>query len=294
MALMSMTGFGRGEASVGGMKIEAELGSVNRKQFDVRVTLPRPLAVLEPRVHELVHRAISRGHVTVTLRVIVSGSVRRQGIVIDMDTARAYVARLRRAAASLKLADDLNVSTLFQFPDVVRCETVEEDPEKLWPVMRRALAHAVENLIEMRRREGESLQRDLRRRFHGLRRRMTLIRKTAPRMAQNYRAALIRRIREAGADIETDERLLLREVAIVADRLDISEELVRLESHFQQADTLMAGEAPAGRALDFLCQEFFRELNTIGSKANDAAVSGRVVELKAALETIREQVQNVE
>jgi uncharacterized protein (TIGR00255 family) len=289
-----MTGFGRGDASSGGIKVEAELASVNRKQYDLRISLPRSLSVLEPRIGELVHRVIARGQVTGNVKVALSGSARRQAVMIDVDLAADYARRLRKAASRLGVAWDMSMSQLVNLPEVIRHEETEEDTEKLWPLVRRAVEQALRHLVEMRRAEGQKLESDLRKQVARLRRLAARVDKQAPKVAARYRDVLIRRIASAGVPLGTDDPALLKEVALYADRSDITEELVRLASHFDQADSLFDDRKPVGRALDFLCQEIYREINTIGSKANDASIAGSVIDFKATLERIREQVQNVE
>lgn len=294
MSLKSMTGHGRGEASSGGMKVEVELSSINRKQFDVRIGLPRTLIALESRVYELLHKMVSRGCVTGTVGISLSGDVRNRGISVDRNMARAYVQALRKAAEDLGLKDDLTARTLVSLRDVVQYEDGVEDTGKVWRLLKTALKEAISRLIEMRKTEGETLEKDLVDRFGRLIRRLDSIKKLAPGVSEKYCKVLETRVRKAGVCVKAGSQELLREVVLFADRSDISEEIVRLDSHIGQVSDFMHSKRPAGRSLDFLCQEMFREINTIGAKANDAAISKHVVRFKADLESIREQVQNVE
>lgn len=294
MPLISMTGYGRGEASAGGMKIEVELSSVNRKQFDVRVSLPKTLMALESRVYEMVHRVVSRGYVMGTVKVSVSGRARQKCVSVDVDTARAYVRGLGKVAKELGLKNDLTARSLVYLPEVVQYESLPEDSEGVWSLLKKALSGAIDQLVEMRKIEGEALEKDLMRRFEELRRHLDHIVKLAPKVAQKYRKILEKRLQQAGIESEPDDQQLMKELVLFVDRSDISEEIVRLQSHFGQVTGQMDSKRPMGRTLDFLCQEMFREINTIGSKANDAAISRHVVQFKADLENIREQVQNVE
>jgi len=294
MALRSMTGFGSGRAAAGGIKVEIELSSVNRKQADIRVTMSRQLAVLEPRIHEALHSRVSRGAVACVVNVVISGKARQGAVSVDMDVARGYVRALRKVGAELKLRDDLGIRSLVQLPDVVQSSAVPGDLERLWTLMKKALGQATDRLVKMRETEGKALARDLEQRFDAMRTMVAEIRSVAPAVTQKYRDALRQRIQAAGVDLPLDDGQLAREVALFADRCDISEELTRLDSHFGQVAGLRGSNEAAGRALDFLCQEIFREINTIGSKANDAGISQRVIRLKAELECIREKVQNVE
>lgn len=289
-----MTGHGRGEASAGGVKVEIELSSVNRKQMDVSLSLPRSLSVLEPRLVEEVHRAVSRGRVTGEVSVKLSSVARQRGVCVDAELARTYLKEMRRTAKSAGLKDDFGGSLLLSLPDVVRYEQPGDEAERLWPLLKRALGAALKNLLVMRGREGRALQRDIEGRFKTFGRRLARIGAQAPQVVERYRAKLLERLKSAGLSIDTTDERLLKELALFADRSDIAEELTRLESHLKQAAKLMASNEPAGRSLDFLAQEMFREVNTLGSKANDTGILEDVVALKAELERIREQVQNIE
>ena len=293
MSVISMTGFGRGEAQGQGIRVVAELGSVNRKQFDCHVNLPRELAACEARVQALVHAAIRRGHIKGSVEVM-HGKSGARAVQVDLDLARARLDALRLAARKLKLPDDLTISRILDWPGVVRAESHTLDPEVSWPLVERAVTQAIARLTAMRQREGKALARDLSARFAHLRKEVAVIRRSAPAVVAGYRQALADRIAAANHGLQLDDAALARELALFADRCDISEELTRLESHFVQADQFITGAESCGRTMDFLCQEFFREINTIGSKANDAAITRLVVGCKAELEAIREQVQNVE
>ena len=295
MSLTSMTGRGAAAAAGRLARVEVELSSVNRKQLDVDVGLPRFLAAYESRVLELVQSRLSRGRVTGDVRVTWAEAAQAAGAKVDLGLARAAVGALRAAAKKLDLPDDLKASALLSLPGLVALEHGERDLEALWPTVRRALEAALAKLQAMRKKEGAALGRDLRARLGTLRKLAREIAARAPGVAEIYRANLRKRIAAAlpGSDLAADERLL-REVALFADKADVAEELVRLDIHFRQAvDALQAGGVVV-RALDFLVQEMGREINTIGSKANDAEIARRVVAAKAELERFREQVQNVE
>lgn len=294
VSLKSMTGCGRGSLFADGIKIEVEVSSVNRKQLDVSINLPRALSVLESRVYEEVHGALTRGRVSV--EVLLHRSTRNlvQSIRIDEQLAGAYVKALRKTAKKLNLRDDLGGSLLLTLPDVLKYEQLEEETESVWPLIRKALQRALCKLMEMRVREGKELQRDLQERFGRLSRSLDHITRRAPEVTEKYRVGLMERLEKAGVVTQTDDEKLLREMAFFADRSDFTEEVTRLKSHFKQAAVLMKGNGTAGRSLDFLVQEMLREINTLGSKANDSEVSKQVVFFKTELERIREQVQNIE
>jgi uncharacterized protein (TIGR00255 family) len=289
-----MTGYGRGEASAGGVRIEVELSSVNRKQMDISISLPRTLSVLEPRVEEAIHKALSRGRVTGEVFFKLSAKARQRGMRVDADLARAYLRELRRTAKRAGLSDNFGASILLELPDVLRYEQPCEEAHRLWPILSRALSASIENLLKMRVREGATLQRDLTSRFGKLERRIDRIRRQAPAVVKRYREKLLARLKAAGFALEAADDRVLRELALFADRSDITEELTRLDSHLKQTRKLMQMSEPAGRSLDFLAQEMFREVNTLGSKANDGGILKDVVALKAELERVREQVQNIE
>jgi uncharacterized protein (TIGR00255 family) len=289
-----MTGYGRGTAAVGGLRVEVRVTSVNRKQLDVQVNIAREFAELEPRLQSAVRGIISRGRIMLLVDVVRSAAVRRQEVRVDEDLAAAYQAALQKATKRLGLPDKVDAAFLLNLPEVVQLVPPAQELERVWAVAQRALAAALKALIVMRTREGVALHRDIEKRLVGLGKYVDEIAAFAPEVSIRYREQLLARLREAGqGDLAADERIV-REVAFFADRSDIIEELTRLRSHFGQARELLHGAEPPGRALDFLAQEMFREINTIGSKANATAISQIVVRFKAELERIREQVQNIE
>ncbi|MBN1558567.1 MAG: YicC family protein [Lentisphaerae bacterium] len=287
-----MTGFGRGEAAASGLKVEVELSSVNRRQCDVRLSLPSNLMAWEAELSTMIHDAVSRGYVRGHVKTGASAQVRRRRMLVDAELAGTQLRRLRETAARLGLEDDITARSLIELPDVVRYEERPEEARRFRPLLRRAMRDALGELLAMREREGRHLEAQIVRDLSKAGRIVKRIRKRAPAAVRAMSRALRRRLRER--DVDDDNGSLHRELAIMADRCDISEELVRLESHLKQAEQMIAGQEPAGRPLDFLCQEMLREINTIGSKANDARVSAEVVTFKTLLEVIREQVQNVE
>lgn len=296
MSLASMTGFGRGEAAAHGTKVTVEFSSVNRKQFECQISLPRQLGALESKLYTLVQNGVRRGQVKGSVQLSMApGGAAAGGMRIDLERAEAQLAALRRAGRKLGLQDDLGITHLLTLPDVVSFDVLPEDPLKLWPLVRQAAEQALEAMQRMRAREGQALARDLRRRFKALRTLRNRAARRAPRIPADYRDALARRLARLDSGVEVDPAILARELAVFADRVDVSEELTRLESHLDQADALIGGHGEgAGRALDFLCQELLREINTVGSKANDAQLASLVVTFKSQLEAAREQIQNVE
>lgn len=295
MSLMSMTGRGVGAAAGRLGRVEVELSSVNRKQLDVDIGLPRCLASFAARVQARVQGRLARGRVTGEIRVAWAEAAPAAGVRVDLGAARATVGALRAAARKLALPDDLKASALFALPGLVTVEHGGREVAALWPEVEKALDAALRKLQAMRRREGAALGRDLRARLATLRRLADEIGARAPGVAETYRANLQQRLAAAlpGTDLAGDERLL-KEVALFADKADLTEERVRLASHLDQAGRLLRAGGVVGRTLDFLAQELGREINTIGSKANDGEIARRVVAFKAGLEQFREQVQNIE
>lgn len=291
--MKSMTGFGRGEASAGGVAYQAEVSSVNRKQADVVVNLPRELSPLDPRVRKLVARAVSRGRVNVNIKAEVSDGA--GGMVrVDEGLAAQYVAALRQLADKLDMHDLTDGFDPMRAPGVITLGDPLPEPEDAWPAVEAALAAALVALVEMRAAEGANLADDLRARLAKLVALVDTIAGRAPDVVERYRTNLHKRLQGAGLDIDLGDERVLREIGLFSERCDISEELTRLGSHFDQCGTYFDSAEPVGRSLDFLAQEMGRELNTIGSKANDAGIAQDIVEAKTELEKIREQVQNVE
>ena len=294
MAIKSMTGFGRGEASEGAVKVVVELSAVNRKQFDCSVSLPRELTSLDAKIQALVRTRVTRGYVKGSVTV---SAAEQAGAADTLDLAHltAQIDAVRAAAQALGLTDDLTASALLRLPDLLRPRVLPDDPLEVWPLVERAAQAALENLEAMRLREGGALERDLRERFTALEALSREITGLAPAVPTAYKAMLERRLAELLGDGQlVDPALIAREVAVFADRCDVSEELTRLASHFGQVTKVFNAGGPCGRTLDFICQEMFREINTTGSKANDAEISRLVIAFKAGLETVREQVQNIE
>jgi uncharacterized protein (TIGR00255 family) len=294
MSVRSMTGYGRGLATASGMRVEVEISSVNRKQLDVQLTLPQPLKLLESRIQDEIAKRVARGRVLAEVAVHESDRVRREAIRVNEKVAEAYVKAMRRTAARLGLRDDMGGALLAKLPGVLHYEPLDEDVDKIWPILAKALGKALDELLRMRVREGTNLLRDLTLRLDKLAEALAAIRRQAPKAADRYRVALRARLEKAGLDVLAEKERLEREIVLFADKSDITEEIARLESHFAQARALLKSGEPSGRALDFLAQEMFREINTIGSKAGDATIAGRVVAFKAELERWREQVQNIE
>jgi len=292
--MRSMTGYGHGETVRGGCKFTVELNSVNRKQSDVAMTLPKELVELEPRIRDEINARLTRGRINVVVAYHRSAGRGGAPAMLDEGLARAYLRAIRRLGKELKLEGGVTLDTLLRAPGVLKLAEAELSAAAVWPDVRAALEKALRQLVKMREKEGRFLAADLGARLEVMARGLAAIRREAPDAVKRYREQLQARIKEAGLETPVDDERLAKEVVLFADRCDISEELTRLESHLAQFREQLGSDGAVGRTLDFLSQEMNRELNTIGSKANAASVSQWVVQLKAELEKIREQVQNIE
>jgi uncharacterized protein (TIGR00255 family) len=288
-----MTGYGRGETDHLGTKFSVELNSVNRKQSDVVINLPRDLGELEPRIRQTINESISRGRTTATISLH-TGANGTRNLALNTELARSYQEAMRTLQKDLNAPGEITISTILQAPGVMRFPEQAQDAEDAWPAVESALQAALADLIKMREREGKHLAKDLIHRLKAIRKKLKEVRALHPDVVKRYRAALLDRIQKAGLPIPADDERVLKEITFFADRADVSEELTRLESHLAQFAHHLRSKEPVGRTLEFITQEIFRELNTLGAKANDAAISQSVIACKADLEKIREQVQNLE
>ncbi len=289
-----MTGYGRGECAKRGLKFTVELNSINRKQSDIAITMPKELIELEPRIRDEINARLSRGRINVVVAYHRSGAKAEEQVGLDLSLARAYYRAIQKLQKQMRVNGPLTLDTLLRAPGVMKLSETTMGAEAAWPSVQMALRKALAQLVKMRKKEGKFLTADLAQRLETIVGGVERIRTAAPEAVKRYRQQLHARVKEAGLDVPLDDERLLREVVIFADRCDITEELTRLESHLKQFREQLGSDEPVGRTLDFLSQEANREINTIGAKANAAEVSQEVVRLKAELEKIREQVQNIE
>jgi uncharacterized protein (TIGR00255 family) len=287
-----MTGYGRGTAVLEGRQITVELSSVNRKQAEISLSLPRALLELEPRVRDEINAHISRGRLTVAVGLHAKEG--RQGGGVNLAAAKAWRDQIKALRKSLKLEGEITLDQVLRGPGVLDSENVEIATETAWPALKKALKAALDQFVKMRKVEGEALAADLRKRTLAIQKNVKTIGVLAPKVMEHHRGTLLERAAKAGLEIEASDERLLKEIVFFADRSDISEELTRLRSHLDQFFTQSGRDEPVGRTLDFLLQEMFRETNTIGNKANFLAISQIVVGMKTELEQLREQVQNIE
>lgn len=292
--IRSMTGFGRGEARTETMGLSVEMRAVNNRYLDVQVKLPRSLAAFEPRVRKTVQERFSRGRIDVFVNRS-GGDANPFRLALDEGLAGQYFSLLRDIQARYGLTGTIDISLVSAMPDLITRVEVAEDADVLWSALEKAVDGAAVSMLSMRQEEGAALARDIAVRLDAIGALADAIRQRAPEIVEHART----RMTEALAKVlqePPDPARLAQEIALLAERTDVTEELTRLESHLAQFLSMMksSGEEPVGRKLDFLIQEMGREVNTIASKAMSAEISLHVVTAKAELEKVREQVQNIE
>lgn len=288
--MKSMTGHGRGEIVAKGMRVVVECFSVNRKQGEVSLAAGREWQWMEPHVREDVLKRVSRGKVQVSM-VIERAEGSASGM-IDHQRAAAFLSEARQLQKKLGLADGITLETILAAPGVVRAEG--EVDRGILPLVQKALAKSLDALLEMRAREGTHLKKELKRVLARMSAVVKRVRTLAPNVPKRQRENLLKRLEAANLPVDVLEPRLATEIAVFAERCDVSEELARLESHLVQFGEALDTDGPVGRTMEFLAQEMGREWNTTGAKANDSAISRLVVEAKAELDRIREQLANIE
>ena len=290
----SMTGFGRGQAQVGNTTAIVELRSVNSRYCEVSVRLPRVLSEYEAEVQSRLKHAFSRGRISVQVQVETS-SDEILPIELNEDAVRAYSGLLNRLRAAAGVAEPLALDHLLHFTEIFRTpDEPSRASDEMWAAAEEALAAAVHELRAMRRQEGSALLADLEGRIEAITGQLKLVEERAPLRVEEARTRLKSRLEDLIDDDRLDRDRLEMEIALLADRLDVTEECVRLRSHLELFRQSLNSENPEGRKLNFIAQEINREVNTIGSKSNDAEIAHLAVQMKDELEKIREQVQNVE
>lgn len=293
MVVRSMTGYGRGEASSLNKKISVEVKSVNHRFLEIVVRMPKQLLPLEERIKKVVQEKISRGRVDLFLTLEETGDKKRL-VKVDKALGLAYYNALRELAESCKIPEKVDLVNLSQMPGVLNLEDEEDDIDAIWPLVQDAVERAIQGLATMRTVEGQKMADDLNKRSGIISQYVMEIEGRSPLVVQEYGEKLTQRIKELLGEVQVDDSKLANEVAFFADKASITEELVRLKSHLDQMEDILKSDDSIGRKLDFLVQEMNREINTIGSKANDLTINRYVVEVKGELEKVREQVQNLE
>lgn len=291
--IRSMTGYGRDQQLLHGRSITVEIRSVNHRYFEFSCRAPRGCAFLEDRLKRALQSAISRGKVEVALTLQTVES-RNTSVAVDHALAGQCITALRALGEEYALPDDLTLSTVCRLPDIFTLCRGEEDEEELAADVLSVLQKALEQFVAMRETEGERLKADVLSRLLTMEEHLSFVEERSPQTVAEYRARLTAKLTELLNGAVPDENRILTEVGIIADRLAVDEETVRLRSHFAQLRKILESAEPVGRKLDFLVQEMNRETNTIGSKCSDTAIAGHVVEMKSELEKIREQIQNIE
>jgi uncharacterized protein (TIGR00255 family) len=291
--LLSMTGFGRGEARTEQGSLQVEIRSVNHRFSELSVRLPKGFALLEARVRERVQEHLSRGKVNVSISL--DGEESEIGrLSLNREAATRYHHILRELKETFGLTGEADLASFLTLPDVLTWEREQYEEDAGWGLIAPALDAAVKDILEMKRREGETLGRDLLGRLDLMASALTRIEARVPEMVAGLRRRIVERLEEAGADLEYNRNRVETEIVLFADRTDCTEECVRLRSHLDMFRELIRAPEPAGRKLNFLLQEMNRESNTIGSKAQDIGIAREVIGLKEEIERIREQVQNFE
>ena len=292
-----MTGYGRGEALMNGLRLTAEVRSVNHRFCELSVRLPRALSTLEGEARKLLTERFTRGKIS--LAVTWGGEGEREAepsatLRLDQNAADRYVALLRELKQKYGLTGDIDLRSLATLPNIFVWEEPASDSDHYVALLREVIAKASEDMIRMKELEGETLRDDLETRVESIRKRVAQIRERAPDRLTTVRNRLRERVNLLLEDGEIPEERVAQEIAILSDRLDCTEECVRLEAHCGHFRKLLEEESTPGRKLNFLLQEMNREINTIGSKSSDVPIVEQVVEVKEELERIREQVQNIE
>lgn len=291
--IRSMTGFGKAVREKDGQQVTIELSAVNHRYLDANLRLPNSWSSLEPELKQFLRKKVARGKICVTVsrRRAAGADVR---ILFDEETAKQYVSACKDLAGLLGSYETLSVDTLAQLDGVFVHEEPEEDLDAAKELLLAVLADAVESLDQMREVEGDALEADVRKRIDYIKEALSAVEQRLPELNKNYEERLRARINDLKAEVSLTEERIAIEVALLAEKADVTEEVVRLKTHLEHMLELLDSDEPVGRRLDFLLQELQREVNTLGVKTRDNDVSKEVLKMKAEVEKIREQVQNIE
>lgn len=289
----SMTGYGRAQKLADGRDVLVEIRAVNHRYYEFSARIPRACLYLEEKLKGFLNGKVARGKVEVSVTINRPDGKDAQ-IAVNQSIAEGYVAALRTMNENLQLKDDITLTSLLRLPDVFTVAKAQDDENAVWAIVSETAADALESFLQMRQTEGERLAADLRTKLDGLEAMLGEIEQIEPGVAESYRGRLLAKLTELLQDTNIDEQRILTETAIFAEKTAIDEETVRLHSHIAQFRTLLDAAEPIGRKLDFLVQEMNREVNTIGSKAQDLSITRLVVDMKSEIEKIREQIQNIE
>ena len=291
--IKSMTGFGRAQETVDGMTVTVELKSVNHRYFEFTAKVPRTYGFLEEKLKSFLNARVSRGKMEcyVSIENLEESDME---VVVNPSLAKGYVDALRTLSENFGLKEDYSAISIAKFPDVLTLRKAPADEEKIWNAVQTVTELAVERFVTMRETEGEKLRADILSKADTILEHVAFVESRSPQTVREYHEKLRQRMEELLENTQVDEQRLLTEAAIFADKVAVDEETVRLRSHISQLREFLSADEPIGRKLDFLVQEMNRESNTIGSKAQDVEIAKRVIAIKAEVEKIREQVQNIE
>lgn len=292
--IKSMTGFGRAQKVIGTKEITVEIKAVNHRYFEFSARVPRAYSYLEERLKSHVKTLVFRGKVEVSVSVAAIEGETTTEVRINHGLAKSYLQALQSLSEELQVRNDITVSQLARFSDIFSVSRAEEDEEEIWEMVKQTADEAVERFLNMRSAEGEKMEQDLLNRLCSIESWVAQVEEQSPKTLAAYRSRLQTKMAELLGDNTVDEQRILSEAAIFADKIAVDEETVRLRSHIKQFRDILKSNEPVGRKLDFLVQEFNREANTIGSKAQDVEVAKIVVDIKSEIEKIREQIQNIE
>ena len=291
--LNSMTGYGRAEKIIDGRDILVEIKSVNHRFFEFNSRIPRAYGYLDEKLKSLINSKVSRGKVEVNVTIYtVEG--KNAEVKIDAELAKGYINALREVKDELELSDNLSLSSLMRFQDIFMVTRVVEDEDVIWSAVKEVAEEALEKFCEMKKIEGERMCEDVKNRLENIKGCVKQVEELSKETVNNYKERLYTKIKEVLENNDIDESRVLTEVAIFADKVAVDEETVRLKSHIKQFTALLQKSEPVGKKLDFMVQELNREMNTTGSKCQDISITNLVVDMKAELEKIREQIQNIE
>ena len=291
--IKSMTGFGRAQETVDGMTVTVELKSVNHRYFEFTAKVPRTYGFLEEKLKSFLNARVSRGKMEcyVSIENLEESDME---VIVNPSLAKGYVDALRTLSETFGLKEDYSAISIAKFPDVLTLRKAPADEEKIWNAVQKVTELAVERIVTMRETEGEKLRADILSKADTILEHVAFVESRSPQTVREYHEKLRQRMEELLENTQVDEQRLLTEAAIFADKVAVDEETVRLRSHISQLREFLNAGEPIGRKLDFLVQEMNRESNTIGSKAQDVEIAKRVIAIKAEVEKIREQVQNIE
>ena len=291
--IRSMTGYGRGQQTLGGMDITVEIRSVNHRYYEYSSRLPRVYGFLDERLKNYLQKTVSRGKVDVGVWIDTVDAPGSE-VVVNHALAEGYLKALRELVQTYGLRDDVSVNALSRFPDILTVRKAAEDEEAIWEAVRQVTDEALAGFVAMREREGARMREDVLARRQTILQAVEKVEARSPEIVREHMAKVEARMKELLSTATVDEQRLLTEAALFADKTATAEETVRLRSHLAQLETLVNASEPVGRKLDFLVQEINRETNTIGSKVQDVELARVVVDVKAEIEKIREQIQNIE